>query len=53
MPRLVADRFDEAPAGSDIDEVGAEEAELDQHRLHVGQREDRLEVRDQDVVERT
>ena len=33
-------------------EIGREEAELDQHRLHIAQREHRLQVRDEDVVQR-
>ena len=57
MPRpyddalLVAQRRDQ-PAGRQAhQEVGAEEGELDQHRLGVAQLEDRLQVRNQDVVQ--
>ena len=33
------------------DNIGAEEAQLHQHRLHVGEGINRFQVRDQDVVE--
>ena len=48
---LVADVFDQVAGGQGRNRVGAEEAELHQRRLEIAQREDRFQVRDQDVVE--
>ncbi|MNE51769.1 hypothetical protein D3C80_1464140 [compost metagenome] len=52
-PALVAEAFDQAPGGEGHDEVGGEEAELDQRGLHIGEGEHRLQVRDEDVVQRS
>ncbi|MCY1301919.1 hypothetical protein D9M70_515560 [compost metagenome] len=50
-PPFVADALDERAGGQRDDEIGAEEAELDQHRLRVVEREDVLQMRDQNVVQ--
>ena len=50
--RLVSGALDQHARGHGHHEVGAEKAELDQHRLNVTQLERRPQVRDQDVVER-
>ena len=49
-PVLVAQARDELAEGDGGDGVGGEEAELNQQRLRVVQREDFLQVGDQDVV---
>ena len=50
--RLVSHALDQHARGQGHHEIGAEEAELDQHHLHVGQLERCPQVRDEDVVER-
>jgi hypothetical protein len=49
---LVSEPLDQHAGRQRDDEVRAEETELHQHRLHVCQRVDRLQMRDQHVVER-
>ena len=48
---LVADRGDDASRRQRHDEIGAEEGELHQHDLRVVKRKQRLQVRDENVVE--
>ena len=49
---LVSDAADDPAGRQRHDEVGAEETELHQQRENVGEMEEILEVRNQDVVER-
>gem|GEM_PF-7120919 len=48
---LVADLLDQHAGRERDDEVGAEEAELHQHRLHIGERVHRFQVRNEHVVQ--
>jgi len=49
---LVANPAQQRAGGHGHHEVGGEEAKLDQHGLHIAQREHRLQVRDEDVIQR-